>query len=411
MRPTTQSSDEIQQSAEAGRSVKRDAVIAPGVVNTVLRLGIVVTDSSGAVIDANEPAREMIAAAHGQWPDRATCCSLFGCFRREPLARHCITALAAGAQKPLPEIRVDLPSENPSSAVWISAARLKQDGSQVVMHLRLAAVGDRRRRTQPHWMAKPGLRIRALGPTRVETEEVTIEGDWLLQRPGQLLKYLVCQRRRPAHVDEIVEALRPDAGITGRNTVRHNVHVLRERLEPGRPPRAPSSFIASIGSTYSLDPRVAIDLDEFEDLVSAGLGDSPEPARGGASAVDCLEQAMDLYEGDLISEEPFAEWAFAEREMMRSLAYKALSRLTEHYLRHGDLPAATAKLERATELQPLGADLQRQLIGLYLQQGRYSDASRRFATFRQRMLDDFGQEPSFSLAELARSQGQSEARR
>ncbi len=398
-------------SGKAEQGVERDAVIAPGVVNRLLRFGIIVTDSSGAVIDANETATQMVSAAHGEWPEEATCCSLFGCLRREPLARHCITTLAANSQEPLPEIRVDLPSERPSSAVWISAARVKQDGSQVVMHLRPATVGDRRRRTQPHWMTKPGLRLRVLGRTRVETEEVAIEGDWLLQRPGQLLKYLVCQRRRPAHVDEIVEALWSDAGITGRNTLRHYIHVLRERLEPSRQPRTSSPFIASIGSTYSIDPRVAVDMDEFEDLVSTGLGESADAAIGGISAIDCLEQAMDLYEGDLISEEPFAEWAFAEREVMRSLAYKALDRLIEHYLEHGDLPAATTKLERATELRPFDADVQRQLIGIYLQQGRHSDASRRYATLRQRMLDEFEQEPEFSLAALASEQGQATSRR
>ena len=399
----------VQTSGQAERGTEQDAALAAGVVNRLLRFGIIVTDASGAVIEANETATQMVAAAHGQWPEDATCCSLFGCRRTEPLAGHCITALAARSQEPLPELRVDLPPEQPSSAVWITAARMKEDGSQVVMHLRPAGVGDRRRRTQPHWMARPRLRIRALGRTRVESEEIAIEGDWLLQRPGQLLKYLVCQRGRPAHVDEIVEALWPDAGITGRNTVRHYVHVLRERVEPSRSPRAPSSFIASSGSAYALDPRVVVDVDEFENLVSAGLGDSDLSAQGGIASVDFLEQAMSLYEGDLISEEPFAEWAFAEREMLRSLAYKALSRLVEHYLERGDLPAATAQLERATELRPLDDDVQRQLIGVYLQQGRHSDASRRFVTFRQRMLDEFGQEPGFSLTELVEDNTKEEA--
>ena len=155
---------------------------------------------------------------------------------------------------------------------------------------------------------------------------------------------------------------------------------------------------------------MAVDVDEFEDLVSVGLGNSAESAEGQVSAVDCLEQAMNLYEGDLISDEPFAEWVFAEREAMRSLAWKALSRLVEHHLKHGDLPAATTQLERVAELRPLDDDVQRRLIGLFLQQGRHSDASRRFATFRQRMLDQFGQEPGFSLTELASNQGQAEAR-
>jgi DNA-binding SARP family transcriptional activator len=393
---------------DAEKGVDRDAVLAPGVVNRLLRFGIIVTDADGAVIEANETARQMIAAANGDWPEGASCCSLFGCRRSEPLAEHCITELAAGSEQPLPELRVDLPPQRPTSAVWITAARVTPEGSQVVMHLRPAGVGDRRRRTQPHWMAKPQLRIRALGRTRVETEEIAIEGDWLLQRPGQLLKYLVCQRGRPAHVDEIVEALWPEAGITGRNTVRHYVHSLRERVEPDRSPRAPSAFITSGGSAYALDPRVAVDVDEFEDLVSAGF--SPVGSKQDEIAkMGLLERAMSLYRGDLIAEEPFAEWAFAERELMRGLAYKALSRLVEHYLECGDIPAATAQLERAGELRPLDDEVQRQLIGVYLEQGRHSDAARRFAAYRKRILDEFGTEPNFSLTELVEAQRGAEA--
>jgi DNA-binding SARP family transcriptional activator len=383
----------------ANNGAGQQAMLPANAVDQLLRFGLIVTDSSGTVTATNETAKHLITEAHGYWPEDARCCSLFGCHHYEPLSRHCITDLAACSDEPLPEIRVDLPPENPAGAVWITAARMSEDGSQVVMHLRQADMADRRRRTQPHWMAGPRLRIRALGRTQVETEEVAIEGGWLLQRPGQLLKYLVCQRGRPAHVDQIVEALWPDAGVNGRKTVRHYVHVLRERVEPSRSPRTPSAFITSTGSAYSLDPRVTIDVDEFEDLVTAGLRD----AAAGEANVDFLERAISLYGGDLFAEEPFAEWAFAEREMLRGLAYQALSQMIEHYLEGGDLPAATVHLERACELRPVDDEVQRQLIDVYMRQGRNSDASRRLATFRQRMLDEFGQEPGFTLAELVTS--------
>lgn len=375
--------------------------LAERLANRLLSFGVIVTDVRGAVVDANEPARQMIVSSLGSWPSEASCCDLFGCLRSEPLADHCITRLALASKDPLPELRVDLPVDSPAGAVWITAARVGEVGSQVVLHLRPTSLRDRRRRTRPHWMALPQLRIEALGRTRVQTAEITIEGDWLLQRPGQLLKYLVCQRGRPAHVDEIVEALWPDAGVTGRNTVRHYVHILRERVEPDRSPRSASAFIASNGSAYSLDSRVAVDIEEFEQLVSAGLRGTPEGGVVGRLAVQSLENAMALYRGDLFTEEPFAEWAFAEREAVRALAQQALDRLVEHHAHHGNLGAATSHLERVADMRPIDESVQRQLIGIYMQQGRHSDASRRFANFRQRMIDEFGQEPSFSLAEMA----------
>ncbi len=294
-----------------------------------------------------------------------------------------------------------MPPDHPTGAIWITAARAGHDGSQVLMHLRAALLLDRRRRTNLHWMEEAQLRIRALGETTVETEETKIEGDWLPQKPGQLLKYLVCQRGRPAPVDEIVEALWSEAGTSGRSTVRYFIHVLRERLEPNREPRSTSPFITSAMGAYSLDRRVLLDIDEFERLVTAGLEGSDGTEEMREQAISRLERAIDLYRGDLFAEEPFAEWAFAERERLRGLAIQALRRLVEHHRSEGNLAAASSFLERSADLEPFETEVQRALIGAYLEQGRRSEAKRRYASFRKRLMDEFGEEPDFQLSDFA----------
>jgi DNA-binding SARP family transcriptional activator len=308
------------------------------------------------------------------------------------------------SDEPLAEVRVELPAERPAQAVWITAAR-GGDGSSVLIHLRPAPLHDRRRRSQPHWESEPRLQISALGRTQIELGGITLEGDWLMQRPGQLLKYLVCCRGRPAHVDEIIEALWPEARRSGRNTVRYFVYALRERLEPGRVARAPSPFINSTSSSYSLDPRVALDLDEFEALASVALQPASAPLEIGPDEAASLKQALDVYRGDLFTDEPFAEWAFGERERLRTLAHEALSRLVEYYRGAGDVATASRYLERSINLWPLDSGLHESLIGIYVEQGRHDEAERRYAAFRKRMRDFFDQEPSFRLSDFSSGAG------
>lgn len=393
--------------AEGAREIvvprRVEAAAASGAAGSAvdrLGFGFLVTDAEGAVMEANETARRIVLDAFGSWPDGATCCSLFGCNRHEPLDQHCIARLAVQSHDPLAELRVGVPAERPVRAVWITAAA-DRDRSRVLMHLRPAPLYDRRQHTQPHWESEAQLRIRALGRTEIELGGVTVEGDWLMQRPGELLKYLVCCRGRPAHVDEIIEALWPDARRSGRSTVRHFVHALRDRLEPGRAARAPSAFITSTKSTYSLDPRVAVDLDEFEALASVAQQPASAPHEMRSDDVASLKQALDLYRGDLFEEEPFAEWAFAERERLRSLAYQALTELVEHLRGVRDVATASRYLERFIDFWPLDSGLHHSLIGLYLEQGRHSDAERRYAAFRKRMRDVFDEEPGFRLTTFA----------
>ncbi|MGZ8666696.1 MAG: AfsR/SARP family transcriptional regulator, partial [Solirubrobacterales bacterium] len=118
-----------------------------------------------------------------------------------------------------------------------------------------------------------------------------------------------------------------------------------------------------------------------------------------------LKRAVEIYRGDLFAEEPFAEWVFEERGRMKSLAQRALRRLVEHHRTEGDLAAAARYMEREADLQPFDTEVQRALVRLLLEQGRRSEAKRRYAFFRQRLLDEFGEEPDFRLSDFANGRG------
>jgi DNA-binding SARP family transcriptional activator len=361
--------------------------------------GIVVTDPAGSVVGANRAARALLGPALTAGPVR--CCDLVGCRRPGgPLADACLTELAAGNRGRLPEIRVDLAPESTAAASWVTAAPLDAEaGDLVVLELRPASPRDRRRRTEPHWMAGAQIRVRTLGRTEVESDETTIGGAWLEQRPGQLLKYLIAERDRVVPADEIAEAIWPNADPRTLGNLRHYVHALRDKLEPGRGRRQRSSFIVARHGGYTIDRgNIELDVDEFEAHVRAGLrhfqeGDLP------ASAYR-LEEAKTLYRGDFLADEPFADWAFSERERVRELASRTLRTLAEIDLRQGHLAAAADHLERLAELQPLDTQVHRELIALCLRRGRRSEAMRRYSALRNRLRRHFDEDPEFALADL-----------
>jgi DNA-binding SARP family transcriptional activator len=357
--------------------------------------GILVAAEDGTIVAANDRAAEMLDLVEGEPMPR--CCEVLGCGRKDsPLEGICMTRLAQERGAPLPEVRTDLPHGRRVTALWVTAAPA---GSRVVFNLRPGDRRDRRRRTEPHWIAGPHLRIVTLGRTRIESREGPIGGSWLKQRPGELLKFLVTERHRVAHAEEIAHTLWPHAGPAALGNVRHFVHALRDRLEPQREKGSPSSFILARGGGYTLNiAQVSVDADKFEAQVraaTAAIGDG-DPAR----AAEHAERALDLYHGDYLDDEPYAEWAFLERERLRHLVGTALRMLAHIRSGQEDIEGAVSALRRLADLDVFDLDVQRDLIRLCLRTGHRSEAMRRYETLRQRMVREFGEVPDFELADL-----------
>jgi len=158
---------------------------------------------------------------------------------------------------------------------------------------------------------------------------------------------------------------------------------------------------------YSLSgDHVLVDADEFEDLVRTGLPAlDTDPVRGRA----LLERALDLYRGDFLADEPYAEWALDERGRLRDLAARVLHALARIDEQADDLEAAYLHLRRLAELEPLDIHVQRDLLAVCLRRGRRTEARRRYDALWRRSMRELGHEPGFLLEDLADEVGGADA--
>lgn len=341
-----------------------------------------VCDGRGRVVVANARLRAELGGV-----DRpgASCCTLLGCGRPgSGLDDGCITAAALERGEALEEVCVD----SALGRIRISAAPLYGDASHVMVELR----------PEPRAAAlQPSLRIFTFGEMRVDGADGSLGGDWLDQRSGQLLRYLVCERRRFAPADAVAEAIWPQAGPAAGNSVRHFMHVLRGHLEPERPRGARSAYVICRRGGYALaSERVWIDADEFEADARRGMAALASGDVRGAELR--LVRAAQLYQGDFLGDEPYAEWALGEREQLRAVAADVFRALAD--IRGGG-PDAADCLERLANLEPFDTEVQRRLLAAWLRQGRRSRAARHYDAFRRRLARDFGEPPGFELADLA----------
>lgn len=400
--PAAPTAQDVQAAAasQASKAAPLDAHTA-AVIFEQLPYGLVVVDGEGNVMSANPAAVEMSWRSGTVAPPTA-CHEVYACRKADGPCHHgCLAQRAAQAGDTLPEIRINTHSGSPVSAVWVTATPL-EIGTGVLLHLRPGDARDRRRRSDPHWIKGPELTIKALGRIRVDSREGPLGGNWLAQRPGQILKYLICERDRVVQADEIAEALWPYGGRQALSSVRHFIHGLRDKLEPGRSRRGGTPFIVTVRGGYAINRRhVRIDADVFTQATRDGLNalERGDEDRAG----ELLELGLSLYRGDLFEDEPYAEWVMPERDRLRAMATDSLRALSTIALSRADQATAVKHLDRLAEFEPFDSDVQRDLMRVLLDSGRRSEAMRRYSTFRARLAKEFQTEPGFTLAELQTS--------
>ena len=372
--------------------------------------GLMLVGPDGRVRYLNHKARQLLLPPERDVVGAWSCCELV-CDRLKSVLGGCLSEMAVGCEDELPEVRLDIKSERLETAAWVTVSPFDEERSQLLFHLRPGRTGDRRRRTNPAWSGQGGsreqaeLRVSCLGRMEVERLGGSIGGSWLEQRPGQLLKYLLCHRREAVTSDQAAEAIWPEAGLQeGQNRLRYNIHALREKLEPDRPHRSPARFVVARRGGYLFDTScVWLDVDEFEREARAGLAacrhSQLEQAR------QSLANALSLYRGDFLADDPYAEWALEEQERLRGLAAQVMRSQTRIDIELGRLESAAQHTRRLADLEPFDNDAQQLLIETCLRRGRRSEAHRRYSHFKRRMSDVFGCAPDFELGDVEREVG------
>ena len=187
---------------------------------------LLIVDRSRRVLHRNDAATRLFDLESAT--DVLSCCSLLGCRMQQATRPASCLADWAVEAGPIQDVPVVLPRSR--AQVLFSAAVLDRERGQVLFELSPAHGVLPRPEAPP----APMLRIDTLGRTHLHGAGDGGGDQWLWHRPGQLLKYLVAERRRVVSVDDIGEAIWPGSGLATVHTVRHLVHVLRVVLESWR---------------------------------------------------------------------------------------------------------------------------------------------------------------------------------
>jgi DNA-binding SARP family transcriptional activator len=347
---------------------------------------LAIVDGGGRVLWSRDPL--IGGGAHD-------CCALLDCAGNTVTGEpRCLTTLALDAGGELPPRAWRSPAAAPALEGTLTGRAMRAASGSIVV-FDLATDGARSEPAPPEPIAD--LHVRALGPLSVRIGERWLDGDWQQQQPGRVFRYLLAARSGAVRSETIADALWPDRGPGAVTNVRYCVYKVREILDQGD--GTERSVIVRNAGGYRIDPRrLVLDVDVFQSRVLAGL----RAYRSGdaRSAETLLAEALDVYEGDFLADDPYAEWAFTEREYLHGLAGEALAAGARIAADDSRLEAAWARLLRLTQLEPFDSHAHRMLIEVCLRRGRRTEAMRHYSALRVRLARTFGEQPDFELAHV-----------
>ena len=201
----------------------------------------------------------------------------------------------------------------------------------------------------------PRLKVRLLGPFEVWRDGERLGPDaWDRPKTQALLKLLLCEPGRALAVDQLLDALYPDADP---DKVRFNllgrISRLRKTLEPGLARGPASRHVARAGKgayRFVADASVWLDTQAFSE--EAARGDAAWQAEAWAEAIPSLERAVALYRGEFLQDDPYEEWALPHRAHWRDAWISALERLARCHAQLGDHAQALARWDQLLDAVP-----------------------------------------------------------
>ena len=138
---------------------------------------------------------------------------------------------------------------------------------------------------------------------------------WPTQKSRQLFEILLINYGRLVTADRLIEYLWPALSIKkARNNLWVTISQARRVLEPDLASRASSTFIRKQGDGYQFLPNQDcwIDIEAFKEAI-----DQAQNAAATTEAIEHFQNAVNLYQGDLLTHDPYAEWAIQPRRRLR----------------------------------------------------------------------------------------------
>lgn len=244
--------------------------------------------------------------------------------------------------------------------------------------------------------AGPLLAARLLGRFSVQLDGHPVD-TVSSRRTRNVIAYLLTHRRVPVPRDVLMDVFWPQADP---DAARNCLHVALTGVRHALRCAWPGPVLQRVHDTYRLADNISawVDVEEFERHCQAGQ----RAEQGGdiTAAIRSYEVAAQLYDGDFLADDPYAEWASATRESLRYQSVEMQSRLVELYARRGAYGPAIQAGRWILATDPCNEIVHRRLMSCYATVGQVHLALSQYRRCADVLWESFRVRPAQETTQL-----------
>lgn len=254
-----------------------------------------------------------------------------------------------------------------------------------------------------HFLQAPAARLalRCFGPLEIFRDGARIPAEAFRRRKAlRLLKTLVLMHGAPIHRDKLIEMLWPGSPLPAAvNRLHGVVNSLRSNLEAHRPPRS-SEYIVCQDDFFRFNTDAPHSVDLFDFCDAEALARKALRQGEQERALDLLEKAVQLYRGDLFSDDSEDESVETHRVRLRHTYLDAVRMLSQLRMHLGQGDEAIRVLRAALDIEPVALDLYETLITQLADTGRLAEARQQYECCCAALRKHLDMEPPARLRAL-----------
>jgi DNA-binding SARP family transcriptional activator len=240
------------------------------------------------------------------------------------------------------------------------------------------------------------LTAHVLGTFRMSINHQPVE-NWPGGRGQAVLKYLLIHHSHSVLRDVLMDAFWPNASPeAARNRLHVALYSLRQKLRT----ITDAPIVTFEDGAYGLASNLSLwlDVDEFSRHVEKGGRLEKTGHRAKAAAE--LELAVNLYQGNLLANDPYEDWPVQMREHLRVAYIDTLDHLSRIYFDRGDYAACAAMGQLILARDNCREDTHCLLMCCYARQGQHHLALRQYQACVEALRAELDTGPESATTQL-----------